>query len=161
LRRPRGRRLRNATRGGRAVGGRRDRRGGADSFVGRVGARARYRHVHVRSMSVVASYLEATIRTAPPLLLASPGEVGLERAGVINIGLEGVILAGAFGALVGATHAGVLGGFVGAIVCGVAIIALFAAFVLWVRADQIITGTAISLLALGLTGTLYRALYGA
>jgi len=112
-------------------------------------------------MSAVGSFLEATVRTATPLLLAATGEVVVERAGIINIGLEGVMLGGAFGALIGATHAGVAGGFLFAMVCGVAVAALFGVFALWVRADQIITGTAITLLALGLTGTLYRALYGA
>ena len=48
------------------------------------------------------------------------GEVVVERAGIINIGLEGVILSGAFGALVGATHGGLAGGYAAAMACGVA-----------------------------------------
>jgi ABC-type uncharacterized transport system permease subunit len=106
------------------------------------------------------AFLEASVRTSTPLLLAGLGEVVVERAGVINIGLEGAILAGAFGALVGATHATVLGGYAAAILAGVSIALVFAAFAVGLRADQVITGTAISLLALGLTGTLYRAAYG-
>jgi simple sugar transport system permease protein len=54
----------------------------------------------------------------------------------------------------------VTGGFAGAIVGGVIIAALFALFVVWLKADQIITGTALTLLSVGATGTLYRALYG-
>lgn len=108
------------------------------------------------------AFLEATVRTATPLALAAVGEVVVERAGILNIGLEGVILAGAFGALVGATHAGLLGGFALAIACGVFMAVVFALFtVVWLRADQIITGTAITLLSVGLTGTLYRTLFGA
>jgi general nucleoside transport system permease protein len=109
----------------------------------------------------MASFFEAAVRTATPLALAAIGETVVERAGVINIGLEGVMLSGAFGALVGATHFGVVGGFAGGIVAGAAVAVVFAAFAVWLRSDQIITGTAITLLAVGLTGTLYRALYGA
>jgi ABC-type uncharacterized transport system permease subunit len=110
----------------------------------------------------LASFLEATVRTATPLALAALGEVVVERAGILNISLEGVILGGAFGALVGATHAGLAGGFAFAILCGVLLAVVFAlCTVVWLRADQIITGTAITLLSVGLTGTLYRAIYGA
>lgn len=111
--------------------------------------------------SPAAAFVEATVRTATPLALAALGEVVVERAGIINISLEGVILAGAFGALLGATHGGVAGGFLAASVAGVALALVFALFTIWLRADQIITGTAVTLLAAGITGTLYRTLYGA
>ena len=93
-------------------------------------------------------------------MLAAVGETVVERAGIINIGLEGVILSGAFGALVGATHWGLAGGFMAGALSGTAVAMLFALFVVKLRCDQIITGTAITLLAVGLTGTLYRSLYG-
>lgn len=112
-------------------------------------------------MSPASAFLEATVRTATPLALAAMGEVVVERAGIINIGLEGVILSGAFGALIGATHAGAWGGYGVAIAAGLVTALAFATFAVWLRADQIISGTAITLLAVGLTGTLYRALYGA
>ncbi|HEX6537207.1 MAG TPA: ABC transporter permease [Gemmatimonadaceae bacterium] len=106
------------------------------------------------------AFLEATVRTATPLALAALGEVVVERTGIINIGLEGIVLAGAFGGLV-AARGGLAGGFAGGAAAGVVVAALFALFAITLRADQIITGTAINLLALGATGTLYRALYGA
>ena len=111
--------------------------------------------------SLAASFVAAAVRTATPLALAALGEVVVERAGIINISLEGVILAGAFGALAGATHGGVAGGFAAAVVSGVMTAAVFAVFAVGLRADQIITGTAVMLLAFGATGTLYRAFYGA
>jgi ABC-type uncharacterized transport system permease subunit len=111
-------------------------------------------------VEVVAPILAATIRTATPLALAALGELLVERAGLINIGLEGAILAGAFGALVGATAGGVAGGYAGAVVGGLLVAALFAVCVIALKADQIITGTALTLLSVGATGTLYRALYG-
>ena len=106
-------------------------------------------------------FLEAAVRTATPLALAALGEVLVERSGVINIGLEGAIIAGAFGALVGAGTGSVTLGFAAAVAAGAAMGAAAGGFIAWLRADQIVTGTAFSLLGLGITGTLYRTLYGA
>ena len=111
--------------------------------------------------AVLVPFLEATIRTATPLAFAALGELVAERAGVINIGLEGAIVAGCFGALISAGAGGVGAGFFGAALAGMLMTALFAFFVVTLRTDQIITGTALTLLGLGLTGTLYRAAFGA
>jgi ABC-type uncharacterized transport system permease subunit len=111
--------------------------------------------------SPATAFLEACVRTATPLALAALGEVVVERAGMLNISLEGAILAGSFGSLVGATSGGVAGGFTAAMAAGVALALIFGLFAIVLRADQIITGTALTLLAVGVTGTLYRALYGA
>lgn len=108
----------------------------------------------------LALFADATVRMATPLLFAALGETVAERAGIINLGVEGALIGGAFGALVGATHFGVAGGLVAAVLAGVAIGAIFATLVVGFRTDQIITGTAISMLALGATGTLYRSLFG-
>ena len=110
--------------------------------------------------SPATAFLEACVRTATPLALAALGEVVVERAGLLNVSLEGVILAGSVGALLGATNVGVASGFAASIAFGVALALVFGLFAIVLRADQIITGTAITLLAVGLTGTLYRALYG-
>lgn len=109
----------------------------------------------------VTPFLAATIRTATPLALAALGELLVERAGLINIGIEGAVLSGAFGALAGATAGGVAGGYAGAMAGGLLVGSLFAFCVLVLRADQIITGMALTLLSVGATGTLYRAWYGA
>ncbi|MEO7711357.1 MAG: ABC transporter permease [Gemmatimonadaceae bacterium] len=114
----------------------------------------------MNEFEVIAPFLAATVRTATPLALAALGEVLVERVGIINIGLEGAILAGAFGALVGATAGGLAAGYVAAVGGGLLIGAVFAVCVIGLRTDQIITGTAITLLSVGATGTLYRALYG-
>jgi ABC-type uncharacterized transport system permease subunit len=108
----------------------------------------------------VALFLAATIRTTTPLVFAALGELLVERGGLINIGLEGAILAGAFGALVGATSGGVEAGYAGAVVGGALVAALFVLFVVVLHANQIITGTALTLLSMGATGTLYRAMFG-
>jgi simple sugar transport system permease protein len=111
-------------------------------------------------MDALTPFLEGTIRTATPLLFAALGETLVERAGVINIGLEGSMIAGALAGLIVAGHGGVWAGFAGAGVGGLLVGAIFAIFAIVLRTDQIIAGTAISMLALGATGTLYRLLYG-
>ncbi len=108
----------------------------------------------------LTAFLEATVRTATPLAFAALGESIAERSGVINVGLEGVIISGCFGAVVGARSGSVAAGLVAGMLGGLAAAAVFAVFVVWLRTDQIITGTALTLGALGLTGTLYRAVFG-
>jgi general nucleoside transport system permease protein len=108
----------------------------------------------------VTAFLDSTVRMATPLFLAAAGELLVERSGIINIGLEGILIGGAFGALVGATHGAIAGGVIGALVGGVLVSLLFLGFVVIAGTDQIVTGTAVTLFALGATGALYRALYG-
>ena len=109
---------------------------------------------------VISPFLEGAVRTATPLAFAALGETVVERSGIINIGLEGAIICGAFGGLVASTHQGTWLAIAAAGISGMMVSILFAFFVTRLRSDQIITGTAISLLSLGLTGTLYRQLYG-
>ena len=99
-----------------------------------------------------SSFLEATIRTATPLALAALGETVAERAGVINIGLEGIIIAGAFGAAVGAGVAGVPGAIITAMLAGLLCAAILGILIITLHAEQIVAGTALTLLALGATG---------
>ena len=108
----------------------------------------------------IAPFLDATVRTATPLALAALGETLVERSGTINIGLEGTIITGAFGAVAVAAAAGVPGAFAAAIAAGVLTAVLLALFIVELRSDAIVTGTAVTLLALGTTGLLYRAMFG-
>lgn len=108
----------------------------------------------------VDAFLEATVRTGTPLALAALGETIVERSGVINIGLEGMIIAGAFGAVAAATVTGVTGAFAGAILAGLLCAVLLGWLVITLRGEQIVAGTALTLLSLGLTGLLYRAVFG-
>lgn len=108
-------------------------------------------------MDPVIGFLAAAIRIGTPLAWAALGEVVAERAGVINLSVEGAMLAGALGGALGAATTGDpwLGVAIGA-VAGAAISALFALVAIWGRTDQIIAGTAITLAAVGLTGLGYR-----
>ena len=105
---------------------------------------------------VLVPFLEAAVRTATPLAFAALGELVAERAGVINLGLEGTIIAGCLGGAAAAVLGGPLVGFAGAALAGMMIAAVFALFVVRIGTDQIITGTALTLLGLGVTGTLFH-----
>jgi general nucleoside transport system permease protein len=105
--------------------------------------------------------LAATLRAATPLTFAAIGGIFSERSGVVNIGLEGMMLAGAFFgiAVVGWTGQWELGIFA-AMAAGGALALIHAFFSIHLRADQIVSGTAINFIALGLTGYLFRSIYG-
>ncbi len=110
---------------------------------------------------MVSGFLAAAVRVGTPLLLAATGETVTERSGVINLGLEGMMLAGALAATLGATAHGPWTGVLLAVASGMLLAAAFAFITVSARADQIIAGTALTLAAVGLTGTIYRRAYGA
>jgi simple sugar transport system permease protein len=102
----------------------------------------------------------STIRTATPLLLAALGGLYSERAGVINIALEGLMLAGAFTAAAvthysGSPWVGLLAG----ILAGVAVAAVHAVACIRFNADQVVSGTAINILMTGVPAMLSGALF--
>lgn len=111
-------------------------------------------------MDQLSAFLEATVRTATPLAIAAIGESVSERSGVINVGLEGAIMAGCFGAAYGAAAGGLAAGLIGGLVAGCVVGVLFGMLVVGLRTDQIITGTAVTLGAYGATGALYRIVFG-
>ena len=109
----------------------------------------------------VAVFVGSSIRFAAPLMLASTGELISERAGVLNMSVEGMMLSGAFLGAAGAWATGnaALGLPIGML--GVLPIALLQAFLsVTLRANQIVTGIGINILALGATTLAYRELFG-
>ncbi|HEU4449605.1 MAG TPA: ABC transporter permease [Gaiellaceae bacterium] len=105
--------------------------------------------------------LAATLRFATPLAFAAMGGIFSERSGVVNIGLEGMMLAGAFfGILVAAETGQWELGILGAMAAGAVLAGIHAFLSIHLRADQIISGFAINFLALGITGYLFRSIYG-
>jgi ABC-type uncharacterized transport system permease subunit len=110
-------------------------------------------------MSDVANSMEATVRIGTPILLAGLGEMILERGGMINIGIEGLMLAGAFcGFSVGWVSGSPVAGALAGMAAGALLMCLYALVTLRFKADQIVTGMAINLLSLGLTSTAYLAM---
>jgi simple sugar transport system permease protein len=112
------------------------------------------------ALAVTSDVLAAAVGIATPLALAATGETVAERSGVVNLGIEGAMLFGALGGAIGATVAGPAAGLALGAIAGVLVAALFAAVAIGAGADQIITGTAVTLASVGLTGTIYRQFYG-
>ena len=106
--------------------------------------------------------LGAMLRYATPLTFAAIGGMFSERSGVVNIGLEGMMLMGAFFAVWGADKTGSWQmGLLIAMASGVVLALVHAFFAIHLRADQIVVGTGINFLALGATGYLFVDIYGA
>jgi ABC-type uncharacterized transport system permease subunit len=106
-------------------------------------------------------FYAAGIRLTTPLLLAAIGSLFCERAGIMNIALEGWML---FGAMTGLASAFYLGGpwqgLLVAAITGLLVGLVFALFVVTIGTDQIVTAVAMNILAFGATSLVYRRLFG-
>ncbi len=108
-----------------------------------------------------ASLYQSTLREATPLSLAAVGAVISERSGVVNIAMEGMMLTGAFFAVFADVHLhNAALGLLAAMVAGGLMAAIHGYSAVWLRANQIVSGMAINLLALGLTSYLAFSVYG-
>lgn len=103
----------------------------------------------------------ATLTFAPPLIFAALGGLFSERSGIVNIALEGMMTAGAFFAIYVSVQTGTwVLGVVGAMLAGMVLALLHAVATVTFRADQIVSGTAILLIAAGLVNFLNLTLFG-
>jgi ABC-type uncharacterized transport system permease subunit len=116
---------------------------------------------HLDQVIVWSALTAAMLRYATPLAWAAMGGIFSERSGVVNIGLEGMMLAGAFFGILGADKLNSWPlGLLCAALAGAAFALVHAFFSIHLRADQIVSGTAINFLALGITGFLFLDIYG-
>ncbi len=116
---------------------------------------------NLEAVVVWSALFSSMLRYATPLIFAAIGGMFAERSGVVNIGLEGMMLTGAFFGVWGAdkTSSWELGLLV-AIAAGGLMALLHAFFSIHLRVDQIVGGTAVNFLALGLTGYVFIDVYG-
>lgn len=114
----------------------------------------------VITLSMFGSLLFAALRMATPMIFAAMGGLMSERSGVVNIALEGFMLVGAFTAAVVAYHTHSIWLAWGVtLIAGALIGGLYALFVIELKADQIVTGTAINILTVGAMPFLTKILY--
>lgn len=105
--------------------------------------------------------LQATLRTATPLLLAGIGELFSERAGVLNIGLEGIMLIGAlFGFLVANQTGSLWLGIAAGGAAGLLISLIHALLSVSFGVSQVVSGVGINILCIGISLTTYRSVFG-
>jgi general nucleoside transport system permease protein len=116
---------------------------------------------HLTTVVSWGALIGSTLAWATPLAYAAVGGMVSERSGVVNIGLEGMMLAGAFFACLGADKFGSWEmDLLTAAVAGAGFALVHAFFAIHLRADQIVGGTAINFLALGVTGYFFIQVYG-
>ena len=116
---------------------------------------------NLEGVVVWSALVAAMLRFATPLTFAAIGGMFSERSGVVNIALEGMMLTGAFFGIWGADRTGSwFTGLLIAMAAGALFGLVHAVFAIHLRADQIVGGTAINFLALGLTGFLFVDVYG-
>jgi general nucleoside transport system permease protein len=108
-----------------------------------------------------ASWLESTLILTTPILVAAIGELISERAGVLNVGLEGMMLAGAFFSFWVAYETGSLAlGVAGGLAAGVLLGVVMAVLAVEAGADQIVSGVGLNIAAIGLTTFLFDQVFG-
>ncbi|HRF46924.1 MAG TPA: ABC transporter permease [Anaerolineales bacterium] len=107
---------------------------------------------------ILVAVLSSTVRLSTPIVLGALGGIFSERSGVVNIAIEGLMLTAAFvGFLIGASTGNVWLGVVAAVATGALMALLHGVLSIHLRVDQIISGTVINILAVGLTGYFYTS----
>ena len=110
--------------------------------------------------ALLVSLLAGMVRIVTPILLAALGQVVTQRAGILNLGLEGMVLTGAFVGFLVASQADSLWlGVLGAALAGAALGLLVAFFAVTLKVDQIVSGLALNLFCAGITYYLYRVVF--
>lgn len=113
------------------------------------------------TISFAVGLFAAAVRIAAPLLLAALGEIVSEKAGVINIGLDGYMLAGCLAGFLGAYYTGSCWiGMLTGLFAGLLLSLLHAYLSISLHTDQTVNGIAVNLVATGLTGLVYRSVFG-
>ncbi|MEY8338208.1 ABC transporter permease [Lachnospiraceae bacterium 62-35] len=109
------------------------------------------------TMTFLTAFLTAAVRMAVPLIYAGLGETFLERVGILNIGMEGVMLGGAFFSFAGAVYSGsIVVGFLTGILGGIAVSGIHGFLCIKLSQNQSVSGIALNTFMLGVTSFLYK-----
>lgn len=115
----------------------------------------------ILSLTFITALLAAALRLSIPILFAGLGGMFSERSGIINIGLEGMMLSGALAGVVGSYQTGSPWiGILYAMLAGGLLALLHAYFTITLQVDQVVSGIAINILSMGITSFFFRLLFG-
>ena len=118
-------------------------------------------NLELLTTTFIVGWLAASVRLATPILLAALGETFTERGGVLNLGLEGVMLMGALSGFAGAYATGNLwAGILAALITGVLFGLLMGFFSVTAKVNQVVAGLGITILGSGLSTLLFRLFFG-
>ena len=111
-------------------------------------------------LGIITSILATAVRMGTILLLAALGELVVERAGVLNLSVEGMMLSGAFAGFLGAYYSNELWiGVLFAIIAGILISAIFGILAVILKIDQTVSGLTVNIFSAGLTFYMYRSIF--
>lgn len=118
-------------------------------------------NLELLTTTFIVGWLAASVRLATPILLAALGETFTERGGVLNLGLEGIMLMGALSGFAGAYATGNLwAGILAALITGVLFGLLMGFFSVTAKVNQVVAGLGITILGSGLSTLLFRLFFG-
>ncbi len=111
------------------------------------------------TITFLTTFLTASVRMAVPIIFAGLGETFSEKAGILNIGVEAIMLSGAFASfaftyITGSLWVGLVGGMLGGLVVSL----IHGLFSVYMRKDQTVTGIALNMLMLGATSFMFKVL---
>ena len=111
--------------------------------------------------ALITAILASTIRGTTPILLAALGEAYAERSGLLNLGIEGMMIAGAFSSFVVALKMNsLLGGFICAAAVGLTLALVFDILTVTLRVNQIVVGLGLTIFAGSMCSFLHRVIFG-
>src|SRR3954469_3842975 len=112
-------------------------------------------------MGLLEAIILSVIAASTPLLLAAAGELVVERSGVLNLGVEGMMIMGAACGFAGAWYTGsTFAGAICGVAAGAALSAVFAALTLGLAVNQVATGLALTILGVGVSGLIGAGFVG-
>ena len=117
--------------------------------------------IEIFESALLSTIVASTIRGTTPILLAALGEAYVERSGLLNLGIEGMMVAGAFTSFTVALKLNSLFlGFLSGAAAGLTLGLIFGSLTVWLRANQIVVGLGLTIFAHSLSNFLHRIIFG-